>query len=68
MDLVEQLLRFPRMLAQRDVAKEDRLPLRGGLDHVAILLEHPQTQQTVMVRRLLVRWNGQPSVVRVEGS
>lgn len=63
---VQQPLRQLTVLAQRERAKVDRAAGRRQLNHVAVLFEQRDPQQAAMVRRLLLRRNPQPFVVRVE--
>jgi hypothetical protein len=54
------------MLACSQFLQVGRPLVRSGLDHVGVGLKQPDSQQPVVVSRLLVRWNSQPLVVRVE--
>ena len=54
------------MLAALKRAQMGRLAVGGIIDHVAIGLEQPQTEQPIEVRRLLFRRNAEPDVIGIE--
>ena len=42
------------------------LPVGGIIDHVAVALELPKSEQPIVTRRLLFRRNSKPDVIGVE--
>jgi hypothetical protein len=42
-------------------------PLIDGIGNdLAVVLELPQTQQAIVVRRLLFRWNAEPQIIGIK--
>src|SRR5687767_6450962 len=55
------------MLARFVSLDVGHLAIGGGLDHVEVGLEQADSQQPVMVRRLVFGRNAQPLVIGIEG-
>ena len=64
--LVDELPRQLRPRADSERLQVDRLPVGGGPDHLAVILEPFDAQQTVVVGRLFLGRNSEPLIVGIE--
>jgi hypothetical protein len=66
-NLVQQFLGSDRVPAGLVTPNMAHLAVSGVLDNARLLLEELESQQAVMVGRLVLGRNAQPDMIRVEG-